>query len=509
MLTISVKNFGPMAEGSVDLKPLTIFVGPSNTGKSYMAAAIWAVSQALQSDDFPHRFGLSRTYLRAFRQPRPSRRHTLDEDAGALQAIQDWIGGLASSFDESHKFKVADLPGAAQAAIDYFARQWLDEISDTIISQLRRAYGNDSEFARNGRTEDFSLTVHRDEPLLSIDARLTGREKAMPEFDVSSTEVPPPEFRNQLMRRLREADDSEIAAEEFLRAAKFAAIGTITAEFPFDSYYLPAARSGIAQGHKVLAAALIRQSSRIGLEQINIPTLPGMATEFLSQLQGLDKGMARRPRFTREMKEAVSFIESSVLRGKIELDESSGLPAPEIVYLPDADNNAMGKYNLDHTSSMVSELAPLILFLKYLVNPGDLLIIEEPESHLHPEAQLRMARGIARLVNAGVKVLVTTHSSDLIGQIDNLISLSNASRETGDKLGLAPEECLYPKQVSAYGFRVDPKLEGSVTYPLPVASDVGIEDQEFLQVTELLYNQAIALQRERDAIAFQKGNRPE
>ena len=498
MLTISVKNFGPMAEGSVDLKPLTIFVGPSNTGKSYMAAAIWAVSQAFQPGDFPHRFGLSRTYLRAFRQSRPSRRHTLDEDAGALQAIQDWIGGLASSFDESHKFKVADLPGAAQAAIDYFARQWLDEISDTIISQLHRAYGNDSEFARNGRTEDFSLTVHRDKPLLSIDARLTGREKAMPEFDVSSTEVSPPEFRNQLMRRLREADDSEIAAEEFLEAAKFAAMQTITAEFPFDSYYLPAARSGIAQGHKVLAAALIRQSFRIGLEPISIPTLPGMATEFLSQLQGLDKGMARRPRITREMKEAVSFIESSVLHGKIDLNESSGLPAPEIVYLPGADNSAMGKYNLDHTSSMVSELAPLILFLKYLVNPGDLLIIEEPESHLHPEAQLRMARGIARLVNAGVKVLVTTHSDIIISQINNLLALKQASPELVRDGSFEAEDFLDEDQVGAYLFQYSQESVGSEVAPLEIDSDTGIDDEEFAAVFEAIYDESIALQRERN-----------
>ena len=47
MLTISVKNFGPIAEGSVDLKPLTIFVGPSNTGKSYMATAVYAVMRAM------------------------------------------------------------------------------------------------------------------------------------------------------------------------------------------------------------------------------------------------------------------------------------------------------------------------------------------------------------------------------------------------------------------------------------------------------------------------------
>lgn len=30
---IAVRNFGPIAEGTVDLRPLTVFVGPSNTGK--------------------------------------------------------------------------------------------------------------------------------------------------------------------------------------------------------------------------------------------------------------------------------------------------------------------------------------------------------------------------------------------------------------------------------------------------------------------------------------------
>ena len=48
MLTISVKNFGPIAEGSVDLKPLTIFVGPSNTGKSYMATAVYTLLKAFE-----------------------------------------------------------------------------------------------------------------------------------------------------------------------------------------------------------------------------------------------------------------------------------------------------------------------------------------------------------------------------------------------------------------------------------------------------------------------------
>ena len=40
---ISVKNFGPIAEASIDLRPLTVFVGPSNTGKTYFSTLIYAL----------------------------------------------------------------------------------------------------------------------------------------------------------------------------------------------------------------------------------------------------------------------------------------------------------------------------------------------------------------------------------------------------------------------------------------------------------------------------------
>ena len=76
---------------------------------------------------------------------------------------------------------------------------------------------------------------------------------------------------------------------------------------------------------------------------------------------------------------------------------------------------------MSNSSAMVSELAPLVLFLRGAVGPGDLLIIEEPESHLHPAAQTKIAQTLARLVRAGVYVVITTHSNWLLQQIGNLI----------------------------------------------------------------------------------------
>ena len=42
-LGLTVSNFGPIAEASIELRPMSVFVGPSNTGKSYMAALIYAL----------------------------------------------------------------------------------------------------------------------------------------------------------------------------------------------------------------------------------------------------------------------------------------------------------------------------------------------------------------------------------------------------------------------------------------------------------------------------------
>ena len=40
---IAVKNFGPIAEANIDLRPLTVFVGPSNTGKTYFATLVYTL----------------------------------------------------------------------------------------------------------------------------------------------------------------------------------------------------------------------------------------------------------------------------------------------------------------------------------------------------------------------------------------------------------------------------------------------------------------------------------
>ena len=73
------------------------------------------------------------------------------------------------------------------------------------------------------------------------------------------------------------------------------------------------------------------------------------------------------------------------------------------------------------TSSMVKELAGLVLYLKYLANENDLLIIDEPEMNLHPEAQVKLLEILTMAVNRGLKVLITTHSPYIVDYLCNLM----------------------------------------------------------------------------------------
>ncbi len=56
--------------------------------------------------------------------------------------------------------------------------------------------------------------------------------------------------------------------------------------------------------------------------------------------------------------------------------------------------------------------------LKYL---AQLLIIDEPEMNLHPAAQAEITEFLCMLVNAGLYVLITTHSPYIVDHLSNLI----------------------------------------------------------------------------------------
>ena len=134
---------------------------------------------------------------------------------------------------------------------------------------------------------------------------------------------------------------------------------------------------------------------------------------------------------------------------------------------------------------MVSDLAPLVLYLRHVVGPGEVLIVEEPESHLHPEAQSALAREIVRLVAGGLRVLVTTHSDWMLHQFANQVRLSGLEAERREGLDETPE--LRPEQFGAWLFRPTRRPRGSVVEEIPFDPDRGGFETGYGDVADALY----------------------
>lgn len=63
-------------------------------------------------------------------------------------------------------------------------------------------------------------------------------------------------------------------------------------------------------------------------------------------------------------------------------------------------------------------------------NPGDIIIIENPEIHLHPASQAKLGEFVSFIANAGIQVIIETHCEHLINKIAYEIYRQKISNES-------------------------------------------------------------------------------
>jgi len=429
-LRIEIENFGPIASGSFELRPLTLFIGPNNTGKSYAATLAHSIVRTVPRTMF-------------FEKREISREISLP--------IQEML------FQFLSKYLKEEMPDRLYV---YFNCKNLRDLISRFASEEKAhvyVYSRDSEnwwASLKGNGSRWSVEVNA--------SGLAKIELQYEEEEVLTGELP------------------------IVRFPVAKAIG-----LPNFSYYLPAARSGVLQGWRALTAEAVRRVSRwagIGIKEIRVPALPGLIGEFLEELIHASEGLRRRSRVgegASPFQSALEVLEGDLLKGTVDFSYPDGVPVPEIVYRARVKRKKL-EIPIQRASSTVGELAPLVLWIKYLLRPGGMLVIEEPEAHLHPENQRRVARALVRLVRAGVTVLCTTHSPLILHQVSNHILASRVDPARRKELGFTEEDLLGEEEVGAYLFRMREDGRGSEIQPLRIEPDFGIPEDEFVRVSEAI-----------------------
>ncbi len=446
-IQIAVENFGPIEKADVDLRPLTVFVGESNTGKTYLSALVYA---------------LYWTFMGFSRVPWPHDVISLlrEIDTETLEALKK-----LNTFEQSFKF--SDLPQWLRADI-------LRALSNPkpFGDELKRCFNLDSV------SELIRFTDSKDNEL-KVSLKVSEENQSLWNFEMKGSEtdisVTGSVNADIILRTKDEISEKELNLKDF------ATLLHVNKSRDPDFYYLPAPRGGIMETHGVILSSLVEGATRVGLERSSgNATLSGMIGDFLKQIINYEEGRVSSD----EMNGVAKILEDEVLRGEIVVKRPAG-GYPEFRYRP---QNSEQTLRMSQSSSMVSELAPLVLFLRGIVQLGDTLIIEEPEAHLHPAAQTKIALILARLVRVGVRVIITTHSDWLLEQIGNLVREGEVMKLGKNKT--EPTVWLTKEEVGAWWFR-----ENKPVTEIPFDAIEGIEPKDYYDVAEELHNNAVEFQQ--------------
>ena len=94
--------------------------------------------------------------------------------------------------------------------------------------------------------------------------------------------------------------------------------------------------------------------------------------------------------------------------------------------------------------------------------------------NLHPDSQIILVHILGKLINSGLRLLISTHSDYIIRELNNLIMAAkiNDKEFVNDTIGYPSDILINPQDVGAYFFKYRTQRKVSVS-SLPV-SEYGI-----------------------------------
>jgi len=430
-MKIEVKKIAKIDKADIDIKDLTVFVGKNSTNKSYMAHTIYMINKILSKfDDNTYRFNnftskLFNDYLKDSNIKKDIQLLEKLKTFSNIKQQQIQIGMDEFEFEDIREvifdFSSIDLNRIILNIEKFIFKQ--------IIQLINQSFNVNKKIVENILFDNYknsSMKLFKDNKIVVIN------EDKHTDHIVVLNKI----FRNSM----KDFFQQKIAEREF---------------------YFPASRTGFVLAFDEIVSGVLRD--RFG-GQPTATKLTEPTIDFISGFADIKSGkfsdeifshFYRKNHYTskQKMKKLFEFIENRIVKGKIIEDKKSQNYMN--FYL---ETNNKEKLDLHLSSSATVELLPLIIFLKHFSKIDNrLLVIEEPEAHLHPKAQIEIARLLVMLVNAGAKVLITTHSDYILNELSNCIKLDRAENNFKEaylkKYKLDKDTIISADRVSAYLFK--------------------------------------------------------
>lgn len=485
-MLISIKNAGPISSFEIDTDVnFNLLLGENNIGKSYSITLIYCIiKNMIEFKDISRLFPLHLEYG-----------IELNNDPEFIDLV-NFKGDIKdiSEFTEKHFKKaiqatlirsIEDSLKASFPSLKQLKKEGMEQNPTFTIKSLMgdlvfEACGDDLRVITTPGDDEISLVksekVKIDPPGSSYSFYFD-RDGDEPKHSMS--------FGEQFMLKVILPKQAAYIKES---------LGDIEA-----IHYLPASRSGLYQALSAFGQIIAELSKKRSFlsQKIELPGISEPVSDYFIKLSELTAN--KKEIDNKNVAAIANKIEKELLNGEVIFNNKT----KQLMFKPLGSSMNL---ELSSTSSMVSEIAPIVTYLRYILSrkvkinkhfprrrlskdsqeeqSRQIIIIEEPEAHLHPEIQVKLTDAFEDIIENEVNMIITSHSNYIFNKVNNLI-LSNYVH---DKLTGFNE-----KTVKTSLFKKS--KEGAIVFN-PETDSLGIEDENFIDVTDVLLKEKFKLLEE-------------
>ncbi len=423
-MKIRFQNLGQIKDATFDLsKDLTVFCGANNSGKTYAAYGIYGLFEFIANPN--------NTAFFMSKDPAPLPSNNL------LVDMQDFFRlHMSRSIEEILNQYKNTLSAVFAAPDDFFKNTHIN------ISQF-----DEKEILKKIEDLDFAFDVQ-----VNGDTKIKYIKKSQQTYvnilieNMPKDNILAPIYKSIIFGKIGEQITKLLFNKVHIAPAERIAINIFSKE--------------LSERRHDLVETLLNFKDRQNATQNTLSNILEQRASRYSLPIKNSLETAERLDVLRKQKSPFAYladeIEKSILKGKMKVSDIG-----EVQFSPNKSGLNLGVHL---TASVVKSLASIVFYCRHMAKAGDLLIIDEPELNLHPDNQRKIARTIAQMANAGIKILISTHSDYIIKELNNLIMLSVEGNDKNVKrlmkrYGYQDSELLRPAQVGAYLFM----MNGEVT----------------------------------------------
>lgn len=458
-MKLRVENLARIKEAEVEVKNLTLFVGQNSTHKSYMAHVIYEfykeVSNLKDSYGMLSRFGafISKKVQQQYKDEVEyllSLRRELTEEIQERQIdVDEWQD------EEYTKLKI--FINKEDKKIVNFFNNIYSLLLEELTKKINNSFNVDKEILKNLYVENMTKVMDKEHLSISFFTPLSHFEEDSEEVSYKIINNIVNLFLDDIYKKLNNYN---------------------------SAYYFPASRTGFVLTLDEIYAGIFRDKFR---GQVSATRLGEPTIDFIQTFADIKTGKIKEKNLfsffeidkesNKISEKLICFLENNIIKGKIKEQKNE---QDYTNYYLSVDGTDL---ELHLSSSATLETLPFIVFLRNIEKVSKtIFVIEEPEAHLHPKAQIEMAKFIVMLSNAGAKVLVTTHSDYILNEINNCIKLDSLIEEN--------EFAISKDNVSAYLFKNE---ETKTTVKMLDIDKFGVSNDNFDEVLDELLDKSSEL----------------